>query len=405
MRTPSAGRPPSLFPGRPFLAPVGDVLPGGALPEVRPSPRIWSRAALTAEAPAAKLVITDLSGRPYHEFQNFNATARELVVVVGQPVRLAVRSKPDHPVSDVTWAVEGDAVHISTRQTPAMGTAVPLADHLGDASIEFHWISGGTRRVTVSASVGGEWRTTSLTCRVLAPIVILFTVTTSGFTLFSDYREEDDQWLVLGRTDTDRGCKRDAILLPPELPAGAPSARGSFGFIQLFRAVAGTRNPSTGRFTVTTSVGRDDAFVLDMGTDPASVLVGDGRGVDAGAADQVFVGGRRVDSDSPGLRLDGSDYGALWDHFKLYLVYRPPTPGGIWVTLQTLEWGCTAAAALDGSGVWQGPTDVHVAPPPGTPLRGVASSELPTWNRSSAMLQQMSCDEAEFSALWDRMGR
>jgi hypothetical protein len=109
-----------------------------------------------------------------------------------------------------------------------------------------------------------------------------------------------------------------------------------------------------------------------------------------------------ADTDSPGINLRGKDYGSLWDHFRLYLVYKPAISGSIWVTLQTLEWACTADIARNTAGVLGEPTDVGVSPEPGTTRAGVALSELPIWKRSTSMLKTVVCNWEEFGKMLEQ---
>lgn len=406
MSTPPSRRPPpALFPVRHFLAPVGNVLRGGALREVRPSPKVGTHAALTAEAPAATLLITDLSDRPVSELPTFDHEAGELVVVVGQPVRLKVRTDPVHPMTGVMWSVGMEAVHVSTVQTPARGTAVPLTDHLRETYVEFHWIDGGSKTVKVSAIVGGRQQTVSLRCRVLTPTVILFKVRTAGFKVFrnDDYREGTGEWLVLGQSRYDRGCQRSAIATAPYLPGDKSLGSGQFGFIQLVSTVAGVRDQANGFIQAKTTLDQDDIFVLDLGQNPNSVLAGYGSGMSVSAGRDLLTEAGEADTDSPGVNLHGKDYGSLWNHFRLYLVYKPAISGSIWVTLQTLEWACTADIARNTAGVLGEPTDVGVSPEPGTTRSGVASSELPIWKRSTSMLKTVVCNGEEFGKMLEQI--
>ncbi|MFI6073242.1 hypothetical protein ACIA5C_16830 [Actinoplanes sp. NPDC051343] len=399
--------PPALFPGRHFLAPVGRGLRNPALPQITAAPQLTTHAALPAEAEAATLLITDRSGRPVSELPTYGAGAKKLVVVVGQPVELQVHSQPVHPVTDVRWTISGKAVHTATQE-PDKCTVTPLNDgHLRAQSIKFHWISAttntisGTPTVTVSAMVGGLPHSAMLTFEVLSPWASIW-VTTSPFAVVDGYMKEGgDPYLALGKKYR-AGCQREAAVAIPSWSGEAKLGAGAIGFLQLVRFFGAVENEAGAAYDVQTSFVKVNPFVLDIGDKPSSVLIGTGHETTVTPGQTVNLGTARGNSDSPAQNLAGSRSGVMWNHFKLYLVYRSAIAGSIWITLEKLEWGCTARVKKNAQGVWDAPYDIKLSPPAGEDKKGATSDELPTWD-SKSNGDVYEADKAEFDDAWSKI--
>jgi hypothetical protein len=380
-------------PSRPLPTPPGrPVLPTKALPtKVVTTPTgVVSQAALTTEATNATLRITDVAGRPLSQLQTFDTTTNRPVVAVGQPVRLKVQSDPPHPISDIEWSVRGKAVHTSTVQTLEKGTAVPLTGHLRNDLVEFHWIDGLMKTVTVVATVGNERKTASAAFNVLVPTVSECTITTNTFKIFRDGAYKGGDWMVLGERNAE-GCQRAATAWAPVWRPGDALGSGQFAFMQLVDSIIAKRNDSTepGDYDVlsTWDLGAGTAgFVLDAGgANNDQMIVGSGKGVRVAAGKTTVFGPSRFNGDTPGIELPADHYYVfLANEFKLYFVYRSEVPGSIWVTLRKLTWECTGATRRPNlTSAWEEPGDVDVKPALHVATSGVASSELPTWERST----------------------
>ena len=400
--TPRRTPPPAPFqnPGRHFLEPIGKILPTGALTEVRPSPKLWTQAALTGQVAAATLRITDAAGQPVSQLQTFDHQKNQLVIVVGQPVRLKAQTNPIHPISDVQWTISGHAVHASTRQTPQKGTAVPMDGHLGAPRVDFHWIDGGDKTVTVTATVGGQRRSASLQCNVIAPTVKECSITTSTVNRFfpGEFKRIAGTVLALAAAGLP-GCQRTAVASAPSWGSGdnSPGA-GQFGFIQLINTVTAVKQTETGSYKVMTASEEDEVFVLDAGGQGQNkLLVGEGNGSQAAAGGTIDIQGS-ANSDNPAIELvDGISYAMMWNQFKLYFVYRSAIPGSIWTTLKKFDWKFTGTITRADNGTWPVPADKrNVHPTPGEPAAGADSIELPTWQQSTP-LGITDLDQEEFN--------
>jgi hypothetical protein len=402
--------PPALFPGRHFLAPVGRGLLNPALPQITAAPQLTTHAALPAEAEAATLLITDRSGRPATDLPTYDAGAKKLVVVVGQPIELQVSSEPVHPVTDVHWRITGTAVH-TAAQEPDKCTVTPLnGGHLVGQRIKFHWITAtsdtisGDVTVTVSATVGGRRKSTSLTFDVLSPWASI-AVTTAPFTVVNGLMQEGgDPYLMLG-TKYGAGCQREAAVAVPSWSGDATLGAGDIGFIQLVRYIGAVENETGSAYHVHSSFAEEDQFVIDLGDNPDSVIIGNGRETKVRPGGTTNLAHGRSNSDSPAQNLATSKSGGMWNHFKLYLVYKSAIVGSIWVTLAKLEWGCTAWVKKNAQGVWDAPYDVKLSPAAGQRKEGATSYEFPTWSRSSRVTQNEvdTFDKADFDNIWSRI--
>src|SRR5205807_10401581 len=64
------------------------------------------------------------------------------------------------------------------------------------------------------------------------------------------------------------------------------------------------------------------------------------------------------DSDTPGQGVFSTLQSlSINDNFQTYLMYRPSTPGSIWVTLNVLNWSWSGSATMPGGGWVVGPAD------------------------------------------------
>ena len=90
--------------------------------------------------------------------------------VVGKKVALAVRSKPaGHTLTHIEWVIPEERVK-NYVQSETQGVVFKLdAADLGKASIEFFWISGGSKSVRVVARIGGRQREATASFEVEAP--------------------------------------------------------------------------------------------------------------------------------------------------------------------------------------------------------------------------------------------
>jgi hypothetical protein len=387
--TPRRTPPPAPFqnPGRHFLEPIGKILPTVALTEVRPSPKLWTQAALTGQVAAATLRITDAAGQPVNQQQAFDHKKNQLVIVVGQPVRLKAQTNPIHPISDVQWTISGQSVYASTRQTPQEGTAVPMDGHLSAPRVDFHWIDGGDKTVTVTATVGGQRRSASLQCNVIAPTVKECSITTSTVNRFfpGEFKRIAGAVLALAAGDIP-GCQRIAAASAPSWGSGDNAiGAGQFGFIQLINTVTAVKQTESGGYKVMTALDEAEIFVLDAGGQGRNkLLVGEGNGSQAAAGGAIDIRGP-ANTDSPAIELlDVISYAMMWSQFKLYFVYRSAIPGSIWITLRKFNWKFAGATTRAENGTWPAPADkFNVRPTPGELTAGANSIELPTWQQST----------------------
>ena len=89
------------------------------------------------------------------------------------------------------------------------------------------------------------------------------------------------------------------------------------------------------------------------------------------------------DSPAVGLPL-ALQHVAANQEFRTYLMYKPPSPGSIWVTLRVLTWGWSAGATKGADGIWT--VDKGASAP--APEPGIDRAELPQWNNYATNPQQ-----------------
>lgn len=89
--------------------------------------------------------------------------------------------------------------------------------------------------------------------------------------------------------------------------------------------------------------------------------------------------------DTPAVGLPSNlQHAATNQQFKTYLMYQPPSPGSIWVTLRVLTWQWSAGATKGGDGTWT--VDGGASKP--APQPGTDSAELPEWKNYASNPQQ-----------------
>lgn len=291
--------------------------------------------------------------------------------VVGQPVTLRMRTNPNVPFKLPLWLVPGaDTVAAYPLDGTAQPTCAPTPvgfDGTTSATLAFFWIAPGTKTITALAIVDGEKIKATLTVEVVGPELLDFALETRVARHHPRTSGEPEMLSARGISGLDKeplaGCDFSA--------AAAAAAPGHLAFVQTLRSVRELKLAGKALEKKTPECGVLDDNPKNAGFYTAAQKMGRRKAERGGG----FVGVLMA-CDSPSQYIDHSVLSAkVEDRFSLYLVYRPTTPGSIWVTVAKAEWGweCT----LDRSDP-QTPFTGKVSP--GGKSQGQPSSELPVWD-------------------------
>jgi len=372
----------------------------------RKKAKVLPQAAVTqaavAEEPATALEITDHLDVPLRRHPNYENG--RLYAVIGEPMRLRVRtSDPQARLDQISWTVDDHALG-QCVQTNVLGTAVPLspADRSA-ADISFFWITGGEMNVQVTARVDDQQATATALVEVLAPTVQRCRYTTSTVNVFENggYLGHPGRWMALyeGPPDERFGCSWDARVSAPFKQFGNRRlGAGMVGFIQVSGFTIARWNwGAQDQPPKVTHSARSDQGATALDAEAGGMLYGDAKAVMAGAV-VMFRPNEITYSDSPGcvvmaplIRLTRSDL------HQTHLVYKSDTAGSIWVTLRRGEWRWEAKISrLDTSRQTSGfanPTDVTVVPHSRQQTDAQVSHDQPTWTeRTDAIIDRESED-------------
>ncbi len=280
-------------------------------------------------------------------------------VIVGQKMKLHVRTRPTESMSDIQWIVPGERVK---DYSPSEHTAKPIpldAGDLQDANLDFNWIAGGTETVQVAATVRGSRLAAQVTHHVLAPTAVSMTSQTGDVGVGATGIAGDPPMNLYYGTHAKVGirwvCKATA-------PAGGDGEIAATQLVNDIRKRTYNAGNSESRIS--------GEFMLDSTVpyDPAVPIT-------AGAS------ATWSSNDNPSSPLT-SDFAkkSANPSYRTYFMYKPDGTDSIWVTLMKLEWhwaGETTrvGAPADPGNNW---TPVSGASSDRNPS-GAASTELPPW--------------------------
>jgi len=286
--------------------------------------------------------------------------------IVGQRVSLEVRTRPaGRSMTNIQWTIAGERVS-DYAQSSSRATRTDLAaGDLDSATVDYYYIAGGNRQVSVSATVNGTALTASMNYGVLAPTGVAMTSATGAVAVGNPGFPGSGLEFHYG-TNATPGIEWT-------LTCTAPA--GGAGEIAGTQLVSGdrTRTLTAGGTVETRSSG--GAWQLDN-TVPYDTAVAIAAGASA----------TWTSSDSPGTPLTATWTRKTVDQdFRIYFMYKPSGADSIWVTLMRLGWdwaGQTARTGAAAANTWGAPTGVSNARNPS----GAASTELPTWTSNVSTL-------------------
>jgi hypothetical protein len=288
--------------------------------------------------------------------------------IVGQKIELQVRTRPPGlAMTGIQWTVPGERVKNYT-QSAAAGTRTDLAPaDLQAANLDFYWIAGGARTVSVAATVQGAPLTAQVQHSVLAPTGVVMTSATGNVAVGATGFPGDPPMNLFYGTNVAVGIRWTCTATAP---AGGGGEIAATQLVNTLRS----RTPNAGAAKTLSSGG---AFVLD-----SSVPYDAAVAVSAGAS------ATWTSNDSPSTALTATlSAKSVADSFKIYFMYKPAGGDSIWVTLKRLDWHWAGATTRVGApaGVgnnWTAPTGVGSDVNPS----GAASTELPTWTANVTSL-------------------
>lgn len=285
--------------------------------------------------------------------------------IVGQKVKLQVRTRPaGRPMTNIRWTIPGETVKNYTQSRDRATRTDLAAGDLDAANVDFYWISGGNKAVSVSATVGGAALTAAVTYNALAPTGATMTSVTGTVAVGDPGFPGAGLELHYG-TNVTPGID---WTLTCTAPAGGAGEMAGTQTTDSYR----TRTTNAGAVETR---GADRAWVLDN-TVPYAAVVALGSG----------ASGTWTSDDTPGLPLSARLQRRTVDqNFRIYFMYKPSGGDSIWVTLMRLDWDWAAETTRTGAATannWGAATGVSNTPNP----TGAASTELPTWTANVADL-------------------
>jgi len=284
---------------------------------------------------------------------------------VGKKIQLEVRSRPAETLSNIQWAIAG-----TTADTPN-GTAVKdytmalaattksdlSAADLQSQTLDFHWVEGPSRVVSVTAQARGCNLTASVTFTIRRPTLDEFSSRTGPIDIGSPWGGLE---MYCG-TPASNGLNYKAKVTPPV------DGAGHVKFTQILQALLEKDIPSGA--TVTTQSWSIPAWWLDI-DDPYA-----NHGPHAvTASTQITI----TDNDSPGCPLGPGMVRGEVRHmrFRLYVMYKPSGADSIWVPIGKLTWGWSGkASSTDGGTTWRKDSGAHDATNPS----GALTREFAEW--------------------------
>jgi hypothetical protein len=280
--------------------------------------------------------------------------------IVGQKIELLVRAKPPEAMSNIQWTVPGERVgNYSQSSSTATRTDLTAADLQG-TNLDFYWIKGGSKAITVAATVRGSSLTAQVMQNVLAPTNVTMTSVTDHVKVGpTGWPGDPPMNLYYGKSPN--------VGIQWTCTATAPAGgKGEIAGTQLNNS----DRKRTSNAGVVESNDSGGAYMLDT-TVPYSTSVTIAAGASATWSS----------NDSPSTPLTASlSRKSVNDLFRMYFMYKPDGADSIWVTLMRLDWHwagqTTRVGAPGGAGNnWTAPAGVGSDRNPS----GIATSELPTW--------------------------
>jgi hypothetical protein len=262
-------------------------------------------------------------------------------------------------VTDSQWTVPGlDSDRIANYvvvpppqngYTPTSATVTNLAT-LTNSSVDFYWITAGSRTVQYTAKVNQKSVQAQVTFNVQKPTAQI-SIATSSTNIGVDSQSGLTE-LRLGNPDTTPGLTFTRTV---SIPSGF---NGSTQWVQVFTKKSASLMDYNAQVTALNTPGLDDfyPYPLDAGATSANLKT----------------------SDTPALFLDGFVSGSVDFEATMWLLFRPTAgTNPIWVPLRRVSWVWTANATYDGA-TWT--INSHSDP---TNLSDADSTNHPQWTTNA----------------------
>ncbi len=305
-------------------------------------------------------------------------------VTVGQKIKLGIKFNVGWgALQSVEWTIPGTYVkdYDGDGQLKAKKTDLPAAD-LKKPTIEFYWVDGADGR---SVKANCEFRASSgkttkkevtATFDVKAPTMDKFAAATDQVRL-RPAPPAATQRISFGDPAIAHGIRWDWKITVPGTHDGyvkdvqtikIDNVAVTTAGVKMVRAVPGTTKASPDYHLDT-----DNPYSLPGDYPPCP-----------GFPHKIAKGGSFADTstiDTPSNPVAGYKHLKIDRDFRYYIMYRPDTPGAIWVPVAKAEWNCHGEADLDPkTGKWalKGTSG-------GITSAGAATTEFPEFTSNSKL--------------------
>jgi hypothetical protein len=286
-------------------------------------------------------------------------TDQTVNVIVGQKMNLTTVAEPNGTVTEPHWTVPGndsDRIANYVVVPPPQGGFSPTSatitnlTALTDTSVNFYWITGGTRTVLYSCKVNGKAVQAHVTFNVQRPTAQISIAT--GATNIGVDSQTGLTELRFGDPDATPGLTFTQTV---SIPSGF---NGSTQWVQVFTKKSVSVTDPDAHVSGFNYSGLDDKYPYPL---------------DAGA-----TSANHKATDVPGGPIAGYVAASVDFEATMWLMFRPTAgTNPIWVPLRQVSWVWTANATYDGAN-WT--INSHSDP---TSLSDSNSTTHPTWTTNA----------------------
>jgi len=313
--------------------------------------------------------------------------------VVGERAELKVTvvsgtSRADAKDGEVEWTLQGDPVadYVWGDTLCKVHPVEPAA--LKKARIEFKWVRPGTFVLMVRGiGKGAAHLPASKTFEVGQPTVIDCRGECTTVDVREDPRPINETWVRYGFKvvlPSQPNHPPHGISFIYSVRAPSRGVDGEITGVQLIQMVARQKRSSDGiweRFVVHKEGKKDKPIETNKYPDESAPYKTENF-LRAGS-EAAWVNYGEPVADSPGVKARHIDSEVSFDiRARTYFMYRPRTPGSIWVTLRHLDWFAKGSAVRDPAA----PLGWRKTSGDGTvtkDAKAVPSHELPVWEANS----------------------
>lgn len=284
---------------------------------------------------------------------NQNITNITQNVIVGEEIHLSTLViTGGKTISSRQWTVPGTrvanyVVNYTDESSPTSAVVTQLSQQdFQQQFVKFYWVDGGdSRQVQYSVTIDNRSYAVNVTFNVKRP-----TGTVTGQILgsvnLSNFNGVYGLWF--GKTDPPPAVPGIVFSRSMTIPSGFS---GDFQWVQTWNRLRRLKRDNI--WYRSQGFGLDSRYPYESGA---------------------------TANDSPGIDIEAPDQNVYANEsFNMYLMFKPSSPGAIWVPLKKIEWGWSAEAEKI-NGIWQ----IVTNPPPNTfsnPPSDV--TEHPVWTQNA----------------------